>query len=69
MLLFQILDPLCGALETDLRLQAHYHLQLEDSNPFRQGVKSIYNFLQVPTIPFVNREIDIKGIFLKVGTN
>ena len=57
----QILDPLCGALETDLRLQVHSHLQLDDSNPFRNGVKTLQSFLQLPNIPFFDKEIDIKG--------
>jgi WASH complex subunit 7 len=52
---------LCGALETDLRLQVHSHLQLDDSNPFRQGIKTLNSFLLLPMIPFFNKEIDIKG--------
>ena len=31
----KILDPLCQAVEKDLRLSTHLHLQLEDRNPFK----------------------------------
>ena len=31
----KILDPLCRALEEDLRLSSHLHLQLDDRNPFK----------------------------------
>ena len=49
----QILDPLCQHLETDLRLQAHSHLQLDDRNPFKVGLGDVSAFLSLPPIPFM----------------
>lgn len=34
----KILDPLCLALEEDLRLSSHLHLKLDDRNPFKVGL-------------------------------
>ena len=34
-LLQRILDPLCKAVEEDLRLSIHLHLKLDDRNPFK----------------------------------
>ena len=31
----KVLDPLCRAVEEDLRLSSHLHLQLDDRNPFK----------------------------------
>lgn len=31
----KILQPLCLAVEEDLRLSTHLHLQLDDRNPFK----------------------------------
>ena len=50
---FQILHPLCQHLETDLRLQAHSHLQLDDRNPFKVGLGDVSAFLSLPPIPFM----------------
>ena len=33
----KILQPLCLAVEEDLRLSTHFHLQLDDRNPFKVG--------------------------------
>jgi WASH complex subunit 7 len=44
---------LCQHLETDLRLQAHSHLQLDDRNPFKVGVGDVSAFLSLPPIPFM----------------
>ena len=53
-LCLQILDPLCQHLETDLRLQAHSHLQLDDRNPFKVGgLGDVSAFLSLPPIPFM----------------
>jgi hypothetical protein len=41
--------------------QVHSHLQLDDSNPFRRGLKPLSNFLALPNIPFFKREVDLKG--------
>lgn len=34
----KILHPLCLAIEEDLRLSTHFHLQLDDRNPFKVRV-------------------------------
>ena len=49
----QILQPLCQHLETDLRLQAHSHLQLDDRNPFKVGLGDASAFLALPPIQFL----------------
>jgi len=49
----KILHPLCQHLETDLRLQAHSHLQLDDRNPFKVGLGDVSAFLSLPPIPFM----------------
>merc|ERR1712063_144634 len=37
----QLLLPLCRAIEVDLRLHIHYHLEIAERDPFRQGVKNL----------------------------
>ena len=44
---------MCQHLETDLRLQAHSHLQLDDRNPFKVGLGDVSAFLSLPPIPFM----------------
>lgn len=56
------MTPLCQYLETDLRLQAHAHLQLEDRNPFKVGgVGDASPFLHVQPIKFMHKYINIKS--------
>lgn len=57
----KVLLPLCRDLETDLRLQAHSHLQLDDRNPFKVPLHDVSAFLKVPPIHFLNSYIDIKA--------
>ena len=33
----KVMDPLCRAVEEDLRLSSHLHLQLDDRNPYKVG--------------------------------
>ncbi|XP_059091068.1 WASH complex subunit 4-like [Tigriopus californicus] len=57
-----ILKPLCKDLETDLRLQVHSHLKLEDRNPFTSSVsKDLSPLINVAPILFVGKFIDIKA--------
>lgn len=58
-----ILAPLCQNLETDLRLEAHSHLQLDDRNPFKVGkVGDASAFLSLQPIPFMGgRYIHVKA--------
>ncbi|XP_069101114.1 WASH complex subunit 4-like isoform X2 [Argopecten irradians] len=55
-----LLDPLCRAIETDLRLHIHSHLQLDDRNPFKVGFKDLSNLLKVHPIRLFDRYISIK---------
>ncbi|KYO36435.1 WASH complex subunit 4 [Alligator mississippiensis] len=55
-----LLDKLCKEIEKDLRLSVHTHLQLEDRNPFRVGMKDLAHFFCLNPIRFFNRFIDIK---------
>lgn len=56
-----LLDPLCSDIETELRLHCHYHLQLDDRNPFKVGLKDFTHFLCVPPIRLFNHLINIKS--------
>ncbi|XP_056000960.1 WASH complex subunit 4-like isoform X5 [Ostrea edulis] len=56
-----LLDPLCQSIETDLRLQIHTHLQLDDRNPFKVGMKDLSHLLKVRPIRLFDRFINIKG--------
>lgn len=56
----KLLDPLCSDIETELRLHCHYHLQLDDRNPFKVGLKDFTHFLCVPPIRLFNCFINIK---------
>jgi len=56
-----LLDPLCREIETDLRLHIHMHLQLDDRNPFKVGLKDIGTFLKLKPIRFFDDFINIKG--------
>ena len=38
----KVLDPLCRAVEEDLRLSSHLHLQLDDRNPYKVCVCVYY---------------------------
>uniref|UniRef100_A0A8W8LM57 WASH complex subunit 7 central domain-containing protein n=1 Tax=Magallana gigas TaxID=29159 RepID=A0A8W8LM57_MAGGI len=52
-----LLSPLCQAIETDLRLQIHNNLQLDDRNPF----KDLSHLLRVRPIRLFDRLINIKA--------
>ncbi|XP_061187838.1 WASH complex subunit 4-like isoform X2 [Saccostrea echinata] len=56
-----LLDPLCQSIETDLRLQIHTHLQLDDRNPFKVGLKDLSHLLKVRPIRLFDRLINIKA--------
>ncbi|CAH1784090.1 unnamed protein product, partial [Owenia fusiformis] len=56
-----LLVPLCRDIETDLRLHIHSHLQLDDRNPFKVGLKDLSHFLKITPIRFFDRFINIKA--------
>ncbi|CAI9722200.1 Hypothetical predicted protein [Octopus vulgaris] len=55
-----LMEPLCLAIETDLRLHIHSHLQLDDRNPYKVGLKDLSNFLRLRPIRFFDQFINIK---------
>jgi WASH complex subunit 7 len=58
----KILIPLCTAVEEDLRLSSHLHLQLDDRNPFKVGgFKDLKHLLNIKPIRFFERMIDVNG--------
>ncbi|KXJ13474.1 WASH complex subunit 7 [Exaiptasia diaphana] len=59
--LHHFLQPLCRDIETDLRLHIHQHLQLDDRNPFKVGMRDLSHFLKLRPIRFFDRFIDIKA--------
>ncbi|XP_070557659.1 WASH complex subunit 4-like isoform X2 [Ptychodera flava] len=56
-----LLAPLCRDVETDLRLSTHNHLQLDDRNPFKVGMKDLSHFINLRPIRFFDKSIDIKA--------
>ena len=56
----ELLRPLCRAIEVDLRLHIHYHLEIAERDPFRQGVKDLAALVAAKPFYFINRTIDIK---------
>lgn len=56
-----LLDPLCNAIETELRFHCHYHLKLDDRNPFRIGRKDFSHFLNLSSIRLFDRLINVKA--------
>ncbi|XP_054723864.1 WASH complex subunit 4-like, partial [Uloborus diversus] len=56
-----LLDPLCSDVETELRLHCHYHLQLDDRNPFKVGLKNYSHILNLSSIRLFDRFINIKS--------
>lgn len=56
-----LLTPLCKDVETDLRLSIHRHLQLDDRNPFKTGLRDLSQFFDIRPIKFFDQMVDIKG--------
>ncbi|KAG9490492.1 hypothetical protein GDO78_006044 [Eleutherodactylus coqui] len=56
-----LLDKLCKEIEKDLRLSVHTHLQLDERNPFKTGMKDLAHFFSLNSIRFFDRFIDIKA--------
>ncbi|PFX13788.1 WASH complex subunit 7 [Stylophora pistillata] len=55
-----LLQPLCRDIETDLRLHIHQHLQLDDRNPFKVGMRDLSQFLKMRPVRFFHQFINIK---------
>lgn len=56
-----ILDKLCKDIETDLRLQTHSHLQLDDRNPFRVGLRDYSQILHIRPIKLFDQTINVQA--------
>ncbi|KAF6036065.1 KIAA1033 [Bugula neritina] len=57
-----LVEPLCTAIETELRLDIHHHeYQLDNRNPFSVGLKDLTVFLKIKPIKFYGRFLDIKA--------
>ncbi|PIO15645.1 hypothetical protein AB205_0142600, partial [Aquarana catesbeiana] len=56
-----LLDKLCKEIEKDLRLSVHTHLQLDERNPFKTGMKDLAHFFSLTPVRFFDRFIDIKA--------
>lgn len=56
-----LLDPVCHAVETDLRLHIHSHFQLDDRNPFHVGLKDYSHFLRLKPVRFLDKMINVKS--------
>ncbi|KAK2567753.1 WASH complex subunit 4 [Acropora cervicornis] len=55
-----LLQPLCRDIETELRLHIHQHLQLDDRNPFKVGMRDLSHFLKIKPIRFFNQFVNVK---------
>ncbi|XP_068718075.1 WASH complex subunit 4-like [Montipora capricornis] len=55
-----LLQPLCRDIETDLRLHIHQHLQLDDRNPFKVGMRDLSQFLKIRPIRFFHQFVNVK---------
>ena len=64
-----LLEPLCRAVETDLRLSIHTHLKLDERNPFKVPMQDVSHFLKMKPIRFFSYFIDIKGKFIHIKIN
>eukprot|EP00105_Crassostrea_gigas_P008276 XP_011422786.1 PREDICTED: WASH complex subunit SWIP [Crassostrea gigas] len=56
-----LLSSLCLVIETDLRLQIHTYLQLDDRNSFKVGMRDLSHLLRVRLIRLFDRLINIKA--------
>ncbi|UYV81128.1 KIAA1033 [Cordylochernes scorpioides] len=56
----KVLEPLCRDVETDLRLHSHLHLQLDDRNPFKVGLKNLAALLELQPLRFFDRFVSVK---------
>ncbi|VDK70090.1 unnamed protein product [Litomosoides sigmodontis] len=57
------LKKLCEAVETDLRLTVHSHLQLDDrtpKDPMHDANMRLVNLLEIPAVELFDRLIDVK---------
>ncbi|XP_014677471.1 PREDICTED: WASH complex subunit 7-like [Priapulus caudatus] len=55
-----LLAPMCREVETDLRLHIHSHLQLDDRNPYKKGLRDPSRLLRVKPTRFFHSFINIK---------
>eukprot|EP00727_Mastigamoeba_balamuthi_P006130 m51a1_g2136 hypothetical protein (1117) ;mRNA; f:1715146-1719480 len=58
----QVLEKLEQAVDADLRLQTHSHLQVADRNPFKDGIPDIARFLDLRPLVFAGESTDIKQV-------
>eukprot|EP01119_Soliformovum_irregulare_P013331 TRINITY_DN3530_c0_g1_i1.p1 TRINITY_DN3530_c0_g1~~TRINITY_DN3530_c0_g1_i1.p1 ORF type:complete len:1148 (+),score=441.88 TRINITY_DN3530_c0_g1_i1:162-3605(+) len=55
----QILNPLCRAVENELRLHAHAHLQVAERNPWKVNLPDLQRFFSIRPLRFFEKTIDI----------
>ncbi|XP_045597195.1 WASH complex subunit 4 [Procambarus clarkii] len=55
-----VLDKTCQAVETELRLSTHSHLQLDSRNPFQTPLKDISPLLCLQPLTLLNSVISVK---------
>ncbi|XP_068215030.1 WASH complex subunit 4 [Palaemon carinicauda] len=55
-----VLDKLCQAVETELRLSTHSHLQLDNRNPYHTPIKDISPVLHMQPITLLSSVIHVK---------
>ncbi|PAA52998.1 hypothetical protein BOX15_Mlig016923g2, partial [Macrostomum lignano] len=56
-----VVAPLCRDVETDLRLQIHAHLQLDDRNPLRVGRRDLVHLLTCRPIRTFQTYLNLKA--------
>ena len=57
------MEPLCREIETDLRLRIHSAqiVQLQKSNPIKEGVKDLSTFVGMRPLRVLGDVVDIKA--------
>jgi TATA-binding protein-associated factor Taf7 len=53
----------CRDIETDLRLSIHLDLKSDESRLFKEGLKDLSKFINIPPIVIYDKFIDTKSIY------
>lgn len=55
------LARVCRDIETDLRLSIHLDLKSDESRLFKEGLKDLSKFINIPPISIYDKYIDVKS--------
>ena len=60
------LARVCRDIETDLRLSIHLDLKSDESRLFKEGLKDLSKFINIPPISIYDKYIYVKIIFYSI---